>query len=184
MGCKSVSFRSVCVISDSHVLNHPPAGSPFAFPTGPLPVPDAQSLRILSHDLTVLFETPFTPNNWHNFAVQVDWDSPSLGVYYSTNALPLLPKSGTTIPNTGLVAGPDGQGDFHFGVLKVSSLTKLRIVADFLLLPSSQSRARVIPPHKPPTSYIAVSKRGPWRRSTIQGCSLRAPQGESALAAV
>lgn len=94
-------------------------GSPFTFPTGPLPVSDAQSLRILSRNLTVLFETAFTPNDWHNFAVQVDWDTPTLGVYYSENALPLLPKSGKTVPNTGLPAGPDGQGDFHFGVLKL-----------------------------------------------------------------
>lgn len=96
-------------------------GSPFTYPTGRLPVANAQSLRILAHDLTVVFETPFTRNDWHNFAVQVDWDALTLGVYYSKNWSPLAPTSRKTVPDTGAVAGPDGQGDFHFGVLKVSS---------------------------------------------------------------
>ncbi|KIM27982.1 glycoside hydrolase family 131 protein [Serendipita vermifera MAFF 305830] len=94
-------------------------GSPFTYPTGRLPVANAQSLRILAHDLTVVFETPFTRNDWHNFAVQVDWDALTLGVYYSKNWSPLAPTSRKTVPDTGAVAGPDGQGDFHFGVLKL-----------------------------------------------------------------
>lgn len=94
-------------------------GSPFTYPTGRLPVPNAQSLRILSRDLTVLFETDFTKNDWHNFAVLVDWNALTLGVYYSKNGLPLAPTSWRTVKNKGLVAGPDGQGDFHFGLLKV-----------------------------------------------------------------
>ncbi|CCA67309.1 hypothetical protein PIIN_01141 [Serendipita indica DSM 11827] len=74
---------------------------------------------ILSRDLTVLFETDFTKNDWHNFAVLVDWNALTLGVYYSKNGLPLAPTSWRTVKNKGLVAGPDGQGDFHFGLLKL-----------------------------------------------------------------
>ncbi|KAG8831050.1 hypothetical protein FRC17_003783 [Serendipita sp. 399] len=94
-------------------------GSPFTYPTGRLPVPKAQYLRILARDLTVLFETPFTSDKWHNFAVQVDWDALTLGVYYSKGAGLLTPTSRRAVVNKGLVAGPDGQGDFHFGLLKL-----------------------------------------------------------------
>ncbi|KAG8799854.1 hypothetical protein FRC16_004248 [Serendipita sp. 398] len=96
-------------------------GSPFTYPTGSLPVANAQSLRILARDLTVVFETSFTRDQWHNFAVQVDWDAITLGVYYSKGPMLLSPTSRKAVLNKGLVAGPDGQGDFHFGVLKVST---------------------------------------------------------------
>ncbi|KAG8784093.1 hypothetical protein FS842_001432 [Serendipita sp. 407] len=94
-------------------------GSPFTYPTGSLPVANAQSLRILARDLTVVFETSFTRDQWHNFAVQVDWDAITLGVYYSKGPMLLSPTSRKAVLNKGLVAGPDGQGDFHFGVLKL-----------------------------------------------------------------
>jgi len=75
-------------------------------------------LRIRSHDSTVLFQTPFDEKTWHNFAVAVDWDKLTLQVFYSQNACPL--KSVTKVEdNKGAVKGPDGQGDFHFGLLKV-----------------------------------------------------------------
>lgn len=106
-------------------------GSPFTYPTGHLPVNDAQSLRILSHNLTTIFETPFTHGDWHNFAVQVDWNALTLGVYYSQNALPLAATSRKTFADTGAVAGANGQGDFHFGVLKVSHKVHPDIIVKF-----------------------------------------------------
>lgn len=93
-------------------------GSPFTNPTGELPAPGAQNFKILDHGLNVLFSTPFTCGTWHNFAIVVDWDNLTLAVYYSAGSQPLKlvspPKS-----NQGVKAGPDGKGEFHFGVLKV-----------------------------------------------------------------
>ena len=94
-------------------------GSPFTIPTGTAPVSDAASLKVRNHALTLLFETPFTPNDWHNFAIQVDWTNLTLGVFYSTNATPLAPVTGL-VNNTGVPTGAAAVGDYHFGVLKVS----------------------------------------------------------------
>jgi hypothetical protein len=75
-------------------------------------------LRIRAHDGTVLFRTPFLRATWHNFAVVVDWDNLTLKVFYSSGAHPL--KAVTTAEdNSSAARGPKGQGDFHFGVLKV-----------------------------------------------------------------
>jgi len=75
-------------------------------------------LRIRAHNSTVLFHTAFLQATWHNFAVVVDWDKLTLKVFYSTDALPL--KAVTTVQdNSSAARGPNGQGDFHFGVLKV-----------------------------------------------------------------
>jgi beta-xylosidase len=75
-------------------------------------------LRIRAHDGTILFHTQFCQATWHNFAVVVDWDKLTLKVFYSTDALPL--KAVTTAQdNSSNARGPNGQGDFHFGVLKV-----------------------------------------------------------------
>jgi len=72
----------------------------------------------LDHGLNVLFSTPFACETWHNFAIVVDWDNLTLAVYYSAGSQPLKlvspPKT-----NQGVKAGPDGKGEFHFGVLKV-----------------------------------------------------------------
>ncbi|KAF8837739.1 hypothetical protein BDN67DRAFT_157550 [Paxillus ammoniavirescens] len=93
-------------------------GSPFTNPTGPLPVADAHYLKVRNHALDLLFETPFTSGDWHNFAIQIDWTQLTLGVFYSTNAQPLeavtdLEDNSSTLP------GAAGQGDYHFGVLKL-----------------------------------------------------------------
>ena len=75
-------------------------------------------LRIRAHDGTVLFHTAFLQATWHNFAVVVDWDNLTLKVFYSAGALPL--KAVTTVQdNSSASRGPNGQGEFHFGVLKV-----------------------------------------------------------------
>ncbi|KAI0292395.1 hypothetical protein BC826DRAFT_1146699 [Russula brevipes] len=75
-------------------------------------------LRIRAHDGTVLFHTPFRRARWHNFAVVVDWDKLTLRAFFSLGARPL--KAMTEVQNnSGASSGPTGQGEFHFGVLKL-----------------------------------------------------------------
>ncbi|KAI8986158.1 hypothetical protein BD414DRAFT_416543 [Trametes punicea] len=93
-------------------------GSPFTDPTGPLPAPNAHSFKVLDHALNVLFSTPFTPNAWHNFAIEVNWNNRTLAVWYSLDA-ELLRLVKATTPNPTAAAGPDGQGDFHIALLKL-----------------------------------------------------------------
>ncbi|KAI3620974.1 hypothetical protein WG66_008828 [Moniliophthora roreri] len=91
-------------------------GSPFTNPTGTLPAPDADSFKVLDHALNVLFKTRFTPDAWHNFAVQVDWEKLTLQIFYSTDADPLAAVTGV-VSNPTVARGV--VGDFHFGVLKL-----------------------------------------------------------------
>ncbi|KIM43056.1 glycoside hydrolase family 131 protein, partial [Hebeloma cylindrosporum] len=93
-------------------------GSPFTNPTGELPVQDAHNFKVLDHALNVLFSTPFTSGCWHNFAVQVDWDNRTLAVLFSKGNMPLKPVT-KVVPNSSAAAGTAGQGEFHFGVLKL-----------------------------------------------------------------
>ncbi|KAM5536930.1 hypothetical protein V8D89_009477 [Ganoderma adspersum] len=93
-------------------------GSPFTNPTGPLPVPNAHSFKVLDHALNVLFSTRFTSRAWHNFAIEVDWNARTLAVWYSQDA-ELLRQVVTTTLNPTAAGGADGQGDFHFTVLKL-----------------------------------------------------------------
>ncbi|KAI0345595.1 hypothetical protein BDW22DRAFT_1389348 [Trametopsis cervina] len=93
-------------------------GSPFTNPTGPLPTTDAHFLKVRDHAGDILFKTPFVYGIWHNFAVQVDWTNRTLAVLYSSDLLPLSVVKRTT-PNLSTAAGPTGQGDYHFGVLKL-----------------------------------------------------------------
>ncbi|KAG2139625.1 uncharacterized protein EDB93DRAFT_1163375 [Suillus bovinus] len=93
-------------------------GSPFTIPTGTAPVSDARFLKVRNHALDLLFETPFTSHDWHNFAVQIDWTSLTLGVFYSINGEPLKAVTGL-VENSSASPGAAGQGDYHFGVLKL-----------------------------------------------------------------
>jgi hypothetical protein len=52
--------------------------------------PDPNAETVLDHGLDILFETPFLPAVWHNFAVQVDWEARTLGVFYSLEGLHLV----------------------------------------------------------------------------------------------
>ncbi|KAK7025553.1 hypothetical protein VNI00_015906 [Paramarasmius palmivorus] len=104
-------------------------GSPFTNPTGTLPAPDADSFKVLDHDLNVLFKTPFSADSWHNFAVQVDWDNLTLQVFYSTDAEELTAVT-DVVSNPTVAQGAAGQGDFHFGVLKLPLVNPADSTAD------------------------------------------------------
>ncbi|EMD39595.1 hypothetical protein CERSUDRAFT_111905 [Gelatoporia subvermispora B] len=93
-------------------------GSPFTDPTGSLPASDAHWFKVRDHALNILFKTPFTSDTWHNFAVQVDWNNRTLAVLYSQDDS-LLRVVTDVEPNLSASLGPDAQGDFHFGVLKL-----------------------------------------------------------------
>lgn len=69
--------------------------------------------RQSNHPETTYFQTAFTPDIWHNFALTVGWESNEITVYYS-KAYNALKK----------VAGPafndnSGGGQFHLGLLKL-----------------------------------------------------------------
>ncbi|KAK7689951.1 hypothetical protein QCA50_006591 [Cerrena zonata] len=93
-------------------------GSPFTIPTGTLPSNNSNILKIRDHSGNILFSTDFTSNNWHNFAVQVDWTNLKLGVFYSKDNAVLAPVS-KLVANAGAKNGTDGQGDFHVALLKL-----------------------------------------------------------------
>jgi hypothetical protein len=93
-------------------------GSPFTIPTGTLPAAGAHSFKVLDHALNVLYKTPFTVDDWHNFAVQVDWVNRTLGVFYSRGDLPLKAVT-DVVSNNSTSLGSAGQGDFHIALLKV-----------------------------------------------------------------
>ncbi|KIK69897.1 hypothetical protein GYMLUDRAFT_34291 [Collybiopsis luxurians FD-317 M1] len=93
-------------------------GTPFSNPTAPAPVSDAHYLKVRDHALNLLFETPFSAGQWHNFAVQVDWSALTLQVFYSADDAELAPVT-STVPNPTASAGSAGQGDFHTALLKL-----------------------------------------------------------------
>jgi hypothetical protein len=89
---------------------------------------DANTIRILSHNLSVLFQTPFDQTAWHNFAVLVDSDELTLQVFYSQDGCSLQAVTNVE-DNSSLAKGSAGQGDLHFGVLKVCSGYAFRALA-------------------------------------------------------
>ncbi|QRV80910.1 glycoside hydrolase family 131 protein [Ceratobasidium sp. AG-Ba] len=94
-------------------------GSSFTIPTASqLPSATAHNIEVLDHALNVLHSTPFVPLTWHNFAIQVDWDARTLGVFASKGVAPLK-KVSKLAPNNSTKPGAAGQGDFHFGLLKL-----------------------------------------------------------------
>jgi len=104
-------------------------GSPFTNPTGSLPAKNAHSFKILDHALDVLFTTPFSPDTWHNFAIQVDWDNRTLAVFYSKDD-GLLKAVTKVVPNLSTASGANGQGDFHFGFVKLPLVNPADTPAD------------------------------------------------------
>lgn len=101
-----------------HIFCVAKIGSPFTNPTGTLPVHNACNFKVRDHALNVLFSTLFTYGSWHNFGVQVDWNNRTLAVLYSQDATPLQPVT-KVVPNLTTAPSSMGQGDLHFGVLKV-----------------------------------------------------------------
>jgi hypothetical protein len=91
-------------------------------PTATTPDPTARYLKVRNHALNLLFQTPLRPNTWHNFAVQVDWERRTLAVLFSHDASLLSPVTGV-INNNSTASGAAGQGDYHWGILKVLNST-------------------------------------------------------------
>ncbi|KAI0738897.1 hypothetical protein C8Q80DRAFT_1275116 [Daedaleopsis nitida] len=100
------------------VFIEPNDGVAFHGSHGNASCPNAHSFKILDHALNVLFTVPFTSHVWHNFAVEVDWNARTLAIWYSQNA-EFLRRVTAVVPNPTVASGPDGQGDFHFAVLKL-----------------------------------------------------------------
>lgn len=129
---------------------------------------NARSLRILAHNLDVVFETSFDHDSWHNFAVQVDWNALTLGVYFSQDEENLRPVMKKAIKNIGHVATDEGKGDFHFGVLKVFSHLILHLIlTDLQSFPLLTPR--IIQP-KLVMSFIVEYKRARLRHCIILVC--------------
>lgn len=59
-----------------------------------------------------LFSTPFTENEWHNYAVNLDFDKNTVQVFYSTGYAPLIPRTKVISNNI------SGDGAYHFGLFK------------------------------------------------------------------
>ncbi|KAJ4482474.1 hypothetical protein J3R30DRAFT_2179165 [Lentinula aciculospora] len=93
-------------------------GTPFSNPTAPTPAVDATFLKVRDHALNLMFETPFTSGQWHNFAVQIDWNNLTLQVFYSADDADLVAVTPVT-SNPTASPGPAGQGDFHAALLKL-----------------------------------------------------------------
>ncbi|KAF8323930.1 hypothetical protein DL93DRAFT_2162035 [Clavulina sp. PMI_390] len=93
-------------------------GTPFTIPSATKPDSTARNLKVRNHALDLVFQTQLLPLLWHNFAVQVDWDHQTLAVLFSYGAAPLKPVTGL-INNNSTTPGAAGQGDYHWGVLKL-----------------------------------------------------------------
>ncbi|KAF8494539.1 hypothetical protein JB92DRAFT_2995756 [Gautieria morchelliformis] len=91
-------------------------GKPFSQSNDPT-VHDPKTLRLAgrqsNHPETTFFQTPFTFDVWHNFAVTLGWESNLLTVYYSRDHDPLQRVAGPTFNNN------SGGGQFHVGILKL-----------------------------------------------------------------
>ncbi|KAJ3988390.1 hypothetical protein F5890DRAFT_1550607 [Lentinula detonsa] len=104
-------------------------GTPFSNPTAPAPAADAAFLKIRDHALNLLFETPFTAGQWHNFAVQVDWVNLTLEVFYSADAAELVAVT-SVVSNPTASTGSAGQGDFHAALLKLPLVDSSETIAE------------------------------------------------------
>ncbi|KAK6524810.1 hypothetical protein TWF281_011708 [Arthrobotrys megalospora] len=89
-------------------------GTPFA---ESWPLADAKTLRLYSSSTssapTELLNVPFTEDEWHNFAIESDWDNNMITVYYSTGLSPLAKVTGPVSNDA------SGKGQFHIGLLKL-----------------------------------------------------------------
>lgn len=76
--------------------------------------PDTLQLfgNVNASPVQLLFNTSFTPDVFHNFAVTLDFNNLTSQVYYSTGASPLQAVTQAVSNDV------SGQGQFHFGVLK------------------------------------------------------------------
>jgi len=92
-------------------------GTPFnaSFEDGGV-VHDPRTLRLAGRQSnspeTIFFQTPFTEDVWHNFAVTLGWTDNTLSFFYSQNFEPLQRVVGPTFNNN------SGGGQFHVGTFK------------------------------------------------------------------
>ncbi|EPS41330.1 hypothetical protein H072_4811 [Dactylellina haptotyla CBS 200.50] len=81
------------------------------------PLEDAKTIRLYSSSTSngpyELFRTPFTTDEWHNFAIETDWVNNKISAYYSSGLSPLE----QLFPRINNDAS--GKGQFHIGMLKL-----------------------------------------------------------------
>ncbi|KAK6506147.1 hypothetical protein TWF506_011069 [Arthrobotrys conoides] len=89
-------------------------GTPFAESWS---LTDAKTLRLYSSSTSSapseLLNVPFTEDEWHNFAIESDWENDLITVYYSTGLSPLAKIVGPVSNDA------SGKGQFHIGLLKL-----------------------------------------------------------------
>ncbi|KAF8316491.1 uncharacterized protein EI90DRAFT_232053 [Cantharellus anzutake] len=93
-------------------------GTPFKIPSTTKPDPSAHHFKVLDHAGNIIFTTPMRKSHWHNFAIQVEWDAKTLAVFFSHNS-EVLESVTCLVDNDSTSSGAAGQGDFHWGVLKL-----------------------------------------------------------------
>jgi len=73
------------------------------------------NLRLYGHSSSndkVLFEAPFLPQVWHNFAIELNYESNNVRVFYSFATNPLTQRTSQITNDL------SGSGELHFGLLK------------------------------------------------------------------
>ncbi|CCA72240.1 hypothetical protein PIIN_06174 [Serendipita indica DSM 11827] len=80
-------------------------------------VTNARTLRVAGRQSNrpeiTFFQTPFTFDIWHNFALTIGWESNQFTVYYSKGHQPLKKVAGPSYNDN------SGGGQFHVGMLKL-----------------------------------------------------------------
>jgi hypothetical protein len=112
---------------------------------------------------------------------QVDWDSRTLGVFASKGAFPLK-KVSKLVTNNSTQLGATGQGDFHFGVLKVLEYNTALCTSLNRPCFSYRSQTPTTLPRSKAMLCIEASRREHLRGYITRACLWRAPQGGLALA--
>ena len=89
--------------------------------------PYARFFKVLDRAQNVVFNTTAKSKVWHNFGVQIDWDAKTLAVLYSHNEnhLKVVTKAVSNDPTS---SGSTTQGEFHWGVLKVTNNNDLILI--------------------------------------------------------
>jgi len=78
---------------------------------------NADKIKVVDHTGNVMFSTPMD-DTWNNFGIQVDWDAKTLAVLHSSHDKNLKAVT-KAVPNRLAPSGSAGQGEFHWGILKL-----------------------------------------------------------------